>query len=321
MKEFFIGRNDAGQRLDRFTSKAAPLLPNSLIQKYIRTKRIKVNGKPAPRDYRLVLDDVVSMYVNDEYFGDSKLDMIIDEKSNINLDIIYEDENILLVNKQAGILCHSDTSENSDTLVTAIQAYLLKKGEWNPREETSFAPALCNRIDRNTSGIVIAAKNAQSLRIINEKLKLREIDKMYLTIVHGLPNPPQGRIESFWSKDRSKNQAVISKNSGEGKKIAMTEYTTLATEKKLSLLVCRLITGRSHQIRSQLAEKGTPILGDIKYGGEPRNRAFKERVQLLCSYKVVFLFKTDADSLSYLNGKSFEVKDIPFVIKYFPDYY
>jgi 23S rRNA pseudouridine955/2504/2580 synthase len=267
-----------------------------------------------------VLDDVISMYVNDEYFGDSKLDMIIDEKPNINLDVLYEDENILLVNKQAGILCHSDTAENSETLITAIQAYLFKNGEWNPREETSFAPALCNRIDRNTSGFVIAAKNAQSLRIINEKLKLREIDKMYLTIVHGLPNPLQGRIESFWSKDGSKNQAETSKNSGEGKKIAITEYTTLATDKNLSLLECKLITGRSHQIRSQLAEKGTPILGDIKYGGEARNKIYKEKTQLLCSYKVVFLFKTDAGFLSYLNGKSFEVKDISFVTKYFPDF-
>jgi len=209
MKEFYVGSNDAGQRLDRFTSKAAPLLPSSLIQKYIRTKRIKVNGKSAPRDYRLALDDVVSMYVNDEYFENPKTDRVFDDKSNINLGIIYEDINILLVNKQAGILCHSDTSENSDTLITAIQSHLLKNGEWNPHEETSFAPALCNRIDRNTSGIVIAAKNAQSLRILNEKLKMREVDRMYLTIVHGLPNPLQGKIEGFWSKDNSKNQAEI----------------------------------------------------------------------------------------------------------------
>ena len=309
-----------GQRLDRFTSKAAPLLPSPLIQKYIRTKRIKVNGKSAPRDYRLALNDVVSMYVNDEYFENPKPDRVFDDKSNINLDIIYEDKNILLVNKQAGILCHSDTSENSDTLVSAIQSHLFKNGEWNPHEETSFAPALCNRIDRNTSGIVIAAKNAQSLRILNEKLKMREVDRMYLTIVHGLPNPLQGKIEGFWSKDNSKNQAEISKKSSVGAKVAITEYTTLATAKKLSLLECKLITGRTHQIRSQLADKGIPILGDIKYGGEPRNRPYKERTQALCSYKVVFSFKTDTDILSYLNGKTFEVKNIPFVKKYFPDF-
>ena len=177
MKEFTIGKNDAGQRLDRFAGKAAPLLPSSLTQKYIRLKRIKVNGKGAKRDTKLCVGDVVQMYVNDEFFEMPNDDNAYLKVSAPDLDIIYEDENIILVNKEAGVLCHSDGTWSYNTLIARLQAYLYAKHEWRPKEENSFAPALCNRIDRNTQGIVIAAKNAEALRILNDKIKNREIDK------------------------------------------------------------------------------------------------------------------------------------------------
>lgn len=320
MKEFTIGKNDAGQRLDRFAGKAAPLLPSSLTQKYIRLKRIKVNGKGAKRDTKLSLGDIVQMYVNDEFFELPNDDNAYLKVSAPNLNIIYEDENIILVNKEAGVLCHSDGTWSYNTLIARLQAYLYAKQEWRPKDENSFAPALCNRIDRNTQGIVIAAKNAEALRILNDKIKDREIDKYYLTVVCGKPNPPAGRIENYLFKDAKKNQVFIKKTQEPGAKIAITEYQTLTTKGNLSLVECLLLTGRTHQIRVHMASKGTPLLGDGKYGSEKTNRQYKENGQLLCSYKLKFNFKNDSGILNYLNGKVFSITETEFVKKYFPDY-
>jgi len=319
MKEFIVIKNDAGQRLDRFTAKTVPLLPSSLTQKYIRIKRIKVNGKTAKRDYKLVAGDVVQMYINDEFFESPKEDNAYLKVSNPALDIIYNDDNILLINKPAGDLCHSDSGYSYATIISRLQAYLYISGEWRPREENSFTPALCNRIDRNTSGIVIAAKNAESLRIINEKLRLQEIGRYYQTIVHGIPKPPDARLEGHIFKDAVKNRVYVTKNSQPGAKSAVMEYQTIATANKLSLLKCRLFTGRTHQIRAQLADIGHPVLGDSKYGSGRLDRVFGEAKQALCSYKVIFDFKTEASSLSYLTGQIFRLHTIPFVEKYFPD--
>ena len=318
MKEFTIGNNDAGQRLDRFVAKAAPLLPSSLAQKYIRIKRIKVGGKGAKREHKLAVGEVVQMYVNDEFFEAPGTENAYLKISSPSLDIIYEDDNIMLVNKESGVLCHSDSGYDFGSLLSRIHAYLHIKGEWRPREENAFAPALCNRIDRNTSGIVIAAKTADSLRIVNEKIRNREIDKYYLAAVHGVPKPPSGLLEGHIFKDAVKNQVYVTKDSRPGSKPASTEYRTIATANKLSLLECRLITGRTHQIRAQLADFGHPILGDGKYGSERLNKPYNETRQALCSYKLVFQFRTDAGSLSYLNNKTFKINDVPFLKKYFP---
>ena len=318
MREFIIGKNDAGARLDRFVAKAAPLLPASLAQKYIRIKRIKVGGKGAGRDYRLVLDDVVQMYVNDEYFEAPRADNAYLKITDPSLDIIYEDGNILLINKPAGVLCHSDTGFEYSSVIARVQSYLADKGEWRPREENSFRPALCNRIDRNTSGIVIAAKNAEALRIVNEKIKLQEISKYYLAIVHGAPKPPEGRLVGHLFKDAVKNQVYVSRESRPGSKIAAMEYATIKSEGKLTLLECRLITGRTHQIRAQLAEIGHPLLGDGKYGSERLNKPYCETRQALCSYKLTFSFLSDAGPLNYLDGKTFRINDVQILKKYFP---
>jgi len=318
MKEFAIGKNDAGLRLDRFVAKAAPLLPASLAQKYIRIKRIKVGGRGSRRDYKLTCGDTVQMYANDEFFEPPSAENAYLRVADPALDIIYEDDNILLVNKQAGVLCHSDGAYDYGSVISRVQAYLHQKGEWRPREENSFAPALCNRIDRNTFGIVIAAKNAEALRIVNEKIKLREIDKYYLAAVHGAPAPPSGRLEAHLFKDASKNRVFVSKGSRPETKAAAMEYRTIASEGRLSLLECRLITGRTHQIRAQLADFGHPLLGDGKYGSERLNKPYGESHQLLCSYKLVFAFETGAGMLSYLDKSCFRIDDVHFVKKYFP---
>lgn len=208
MRELIIGKNDAGARLDRFVSKALPLLPPALLQKYIRIKRIKVNGGRAQRDQRLTEGDVVQLYINDEFFDKPSEENMFLTLFKPQVDIVYEDENLLLVNKRPGLVVHADETEKVNTLINHIQAYLYQKREWNPRWENAFAPALCNRIDRNTGGMVIAAKNAETLRIINEKIRLREIDKRYLCITVGRPKPPEGRIECFLLKDEQKSRCL-----------------------------------------------------------------------------------------------------------------
>jgi len=264
MREFTIGKNDAGQRLDRFVSKTLPLLPPALLQKYIRLKRIKVNGKGSARDVRLAVGDVLQLYINDEFFEQPNDENRFLSIFTPNLDIVYEDENLLLVNKRPGLVVHADETEKVNTLINHIQAYLYQKREWNPRWENAFAPALCNRIDRNTGGIVIAAKNAETLRIINDKIREHELRKSYLCITVGRPNPPQGRIEGFLRKDEAKKLVTFHHKPVTGGKTAVTLYKTLQTRGELSLVECELLTGRTHQIRVSMAEIGCPLLGDGK---------------------------------------------------------
>ncbi len=317
MKEFTIGRNDSGQRLDRFVGKAVPLLPESLLQKYIRLKRIKVNGRGSKRDCRLNEGDIISLYINDEFFETPREENAYLKVGSPKLEIVYEDENILLADKKPGVLCHSAGAWDYNTLIAHIQAYLAQKGEWDPKRENSFTPALCNRIDRNTGGIVIAAKNAEALRILNEKIRDREIEKYYLCAVQGRPKPSQGRLENFLFKDASKNQVFIKKKNEPGVRTAITEYRVLRSAGGLSLLECRLLTGRTHQIRAQMAYAGYPLLGDGKYGVEKLNRSYGEKGQALYSYKLVFRFPTGAGILDYLRGREFVVSRVDFAEKYF----
>ncbi len=317
MKEFTIQKNDAGQRLDRFVAKAVPLLPASLAQKYIRIKRIKLCGKGAARDTRLRAGDTVQMYVNDEFFQKPTEENAYLSIVRPSLNVVYEDENILLADKKQGMLCHSDGGWSPNTLIANIQAYLYQKKEWDPKAENAFAPALCNRIDRNTAGIVIAAKNAEALRIMNEKIKLREIDKYYLCAVHGRPQPASGTLRGYLFKDAAKNQVFVRTAPCPGAKEAVTAYRVLLTERNLSLVECRLLTGRTHQIRAQMAAAGWPLLGDGKYGVNRLNREYGETAQALRSYKLVFSFQTDAGALNYLKNRSFESGKQEFVEKYF----
>ena len=308
MKEFTIKANDAGQRLDRFVGKAVPLLPESLLQKYIRLKRIKVNGKGAKRDTRLALGDTLQLYINDEFFERPREENSYLKVGTPRLDIVYEDENILLVDKKPGVLCHSAGVWDYNTLIANIQAYMAQKGEWRPKEENSFTPALCNRIDRNTGGIVIAAKNAAALRVLNDKIRDREIEKYYLCA---------GRLENYLFKDADKNQVYVKSKPEPGARTAVTEYRVLRTNGALSLVECRLLTGRTHQIRAQMAHAGWPLLGDGKYGVERVNRSYGEKGQALYSYRLEFTFQTDAGCLEYLRGKEFRVKSVDFAEKYF----
>lgn len=318
MKELTIKKNDAGQRLDRFVGKAVPLLPESLLQKYIRLKRIKLNGKGAKRDTRLNEGDVLSLYINDEFFEKPKEENSYLRVGKPRLDIVYEDGNILLADKKPGVLCHSAGEWDYNTLIANIQARAYQSGEWRPKEENSFAPALCNRIDRNTGGIVIAAKTAEALRIINEKIREREIEKYYLCVTRGAPKQSEGVLHGYIFKDAKKNRVYVRSKPEPGAREAITYYRVLAERGGLALIECRLGTGRTHQIRAQFAAAGYPLLGDGKYGTESANRALGESGQLLYSYKLEFAFKSDAGALNYLNNQSFKVEKVDFMEKYFP---
>ena len=317
MRELTIGKNDAGQRLDRFVAKSLPLLPSALLQKYIRLKRIKVNGGRAERDYRLKEGDTLQLYINDEFFDKPREENMFLTLIRPSLEIVYEDENLMLLNKRPGLVVHADETEKVNTLINHIQAYLYQKREWNPRWENAFTPALCNRIDRNTGGIVIAAKNAETLRIINEKIRDREIDKRYLCITLGAPKPAEGKIECFLLKDEKKKQVAVYHKPVPGGKTAVTKYRTLEKRGELALVEVELLTGRTHQIRASFADLGCPLLGDGKYGRGEANKRYGETRQALYSYRLTFDFPTDAGILNYLKGRSFTVETVPFRDKYF----
>lgn len=315
MKEFKINKNDAGQRLDKFLTKAVPELPVGLLYKYIRTKRIKCNGKRCQIADRLVEGDVLSLYIGDEFFAPpAQPDFMLTDSA---VTIVYEDENILLADKPAGLLCHGDDGESRHTLINKICRYLYEKGEYLPERESSFTPALCNRIDRNTAGIVIAAKNAEALRILCDKIRDREIEKSYKCIIHGQIAPPAGTLRGFLKKDSKTNTVAVYSCSRDGALTAVTHYRTLRTDGALSLLEVTLETGRTHQIRAQMAAAGHPLLGDTKYGTAALNRPYGESWQALCSFRVKFAFVTDAGALSYLAGRSFEIRKPGFEQKYF----
>ena len=318
MREFHIGKNDENQRLDRFLGKAVPLLPASLAQKYIRLKRIKVNGARAQRDQKLVAGDILQCYINDEFFESPSEENVYLTITTPRLKIVYEDENLMLLNKRPGLVVHADETEKVNTLINHIQAYLYQKREWNPKWENAFTPALCNRIDRNTGGIVIAAKTAEALRVMNQKIKDREMDKRYLAIVEGSPKPRDGSLKGYLFKDAKKNRVFVTDTPQPGSKSCQTDYRTLASANGLTLVECKLITGRTHQIRAQFAHAGHPLLGDGKYG--KLDKRFDRNYQALYSYRLTFDFTTDAGSLEYLNRKSFQVEHVDFVEEYFPDY-
>lgn len=316
MKKFTIDKNDENKRLDRFILKVCPDLPQALMYKYIRLKKIKVNSKRAQINTRLCCGDEVSAYISDEFFKvrPKNFDFL---SAPDRLNIVYEDENILLADKPQGLLVHPDKNEYRDTLIGRIQHYLYNKKEYDPEIENSFAPALANRIDRNTAGIVIAAKNAQALKILCEKIKEREIDKRYLAVVHGIPKKKSDILESYLEKNREKNKVYLSNKKTENNLTIRTKYRTLVSKNNLSLLEIELLTGRTHQIRAHFASIGHPLLGDGKYGNLKEDKKLGYVKQALYSYKLTFDFASDAGILNYLDKKSFSVKEVWFADELF----
>jgi len=311
MKQITVKANDAGQRLDKFLQKTFRQLPPAMMYKAIRKKDIKRNGKRIAAEDKLQADDVLSIYLPDDVLEVSAPVYEFMQASR-NLSIVYEDEHVILLNKPVGLLVHPDDREFGDTLIFRVQRYLYEKGEYDPDAEQSFVPSLVNRIDRNTCGIVIAAKTAVALRILNDKLKHREIEKHYMCLVYGHMPRQTDLLEGYLDKSESHNRVYISDQEGQGRHIA-TRYTVLGEKNGVSLLDIDLLTGRTHQIRAHMASIGHPLVGDGKYGKNQQNKAFGITKQALCSYKLIFRFPTDAAELNYLRGKEFTLDDIWFV--------
>lgn len=309
MRVLNVNKNDAGQRLDKFLSKAVPSLPTSLMYKLVRTKKIKVNRKRTEHTYFLCEGDTVELFIKEEFFDAPSENTSL--KLTPHIDIIYEDENIMLVDKRAGMIVHSDDKESTNTLISHICAYLYQKGEYDPEKENSFTPSLCNRIDRNTGGIVIAAKNAAALRIMNEKIKNREMKKKYLAAVHGVFDKKEGELTGYLVKDQKTNTVKVYKERpkyGDAKNI-ITRYRVIGEKKGLSLLEVDLVTGRTHQIRAHMSSIGHPLLGDGKYGVNRDDKKLGYKFQALYSYSLEFRFKGDSGELSYLNERKFEISE------------
>lgn len=315
MRTFIINENDSGQRLDKFIAKAVKNLPKNLMYKYIRLKRIKINGKRCEISTRLNVGDEIQLYINDEFFETPKDDSFMSVSPNI--DVIYEDENIILVDKPSGLVVHEDADNSIDTLINRIKRYLYNKKEYDPNNELSFTPALCNRLDRNTSGIVICAKNAESLRVLNEKIKNRELHKYYLCVCLGILDKKQDTLKNYLFKDEKSKTVHIENTKKPCNKQILTKYKVLKEKNNLSLVEIDLLTGRTHQIRAHMAYIGHPLLGDGKYGINKVNRKYSVTAQALCAYRLAFDFKTNAGILEYLNNKSFKAKEPWFVRKYF----
>lgn len=301
MKEFKIDKNSQGLRLDKFMFKLMPTQKSGEIYMALRKKKVRVNGKHKDGAYRLCLDDLVYIYMNDECFDTRTNATFSWEAADSNINIVYEDENILIINKPSG-MPSQDTDNISDSLESRMRSYLFKKGELDLSCPAPFIPSLCHRIDRNTSGLVIGAKNSSALRIINQKIKDKEIRKFYLCQTQHTPNPPQGRICGWLTRDKSTRRMLFSKEKPKSSPDAVwceTLYKTLKAGTPATV-EAELLTGRTHQIRAGFSAIGCPLTGDVKYGAKTDG---KKEYQHLVSYKIIFDFKTFGDSLEYLKDK------------------
>jgi 23S rRNA pseudouridine955/2504/2580 synthase len=307
MREITVNKNDADQRVDKFLSKTLPKLPKNLMYKYIRNKKIKVNGKRCQIDQRLEENDILRLYIAEEFFDVKKDTTFLQVSSDI--DVVYEDENIIVMNKPVGLLTHGDIHEGSDTLVNRMKKYLYEKNEYRYENEQSFTPSLAHRIDRNTQGLVIGAKNAESLREVNRFIREGYIDKFYLALVEGIL-PKKHDVWIHYHK--KENQKIkISKNMKEGSKEVKLEYKVLDVRNKISLVEVELHSGKSHQIRAQFASEGYPLLGDFRYGAGKKDFIY----QALCAYRLCFHIQ-DESSLAYLNDKEIKLTSI-ILLDYF----
>ena len=308
MKIITVGKNDAGQRLDKFLLKAVRGLPLSLLYKDLRTKKIKLNGKRTTGNALLTEGDEIRLFIKDEFFdapdeSDARTLGAIRPK----LSVVFEDENLMILNKRPGVLVHEDADGGENTLILHIKAYLYGKGEYDPAAEQSFAPALCNRIDRNTGGMVIAAKNAAALRDMNERIREGEISKFYLAAVHGKMEKREATLCAYLRKDSAKNQVTVHDTPFPGAKKILTRYRVLAEKNGRSLLEVELLTGRTHQIRAHLSHIGHPLLGDGKYGHNEDDRKMGYKYQALYAYRLRMDFSQKGGVLDYLRGREFRI--------------
>jgi len=305
MRTITISAKYDNKRIDRVLKDIFNRAPASAIHKALRKKDIKVNGIRASKETILHKGDTVDIYINDDI-----LDGIDSNSSYINnkgFSIVYEDQNLIIINKAQGVPVHPDREQTTGTLIDRVHSYLIEKGEYNPENPDVFAPSLCHRLDRNTGGIVIIAKNAVSLKVLLEAIKNKSIKKYYQCIVHGVPSKKNAELHDYLTKDERKSRVFISNTKTPGALEIITRYKVLSEDNNSSRLEVELVTGRTHQIRAHLAYIGHPIIGDGKYGTNETNRSSSFKFQALWAYKVKFEFK-EQNHLYYLNNRIFEVE-------------
>lgn len=307
MLKIVVEKNETEQRLDRFLKKYLNEASSGFIYKMLRKKNITRNGKRANPEDLIVEGDTVELYLSEETIAKFRKTPKNPE-SESKLDIVYEDENILLMNKPSGILSHSTGEEFEPNMVDYMIGYLIRSGSYVPRMEKTFSPAICNRLDRNTSGLLIGAKSYDALKKINDAIKRMEIEKYYLTIVKGnFPEPMEKR--SFLVKDEVRNRAEVISQEMEGAKEIITRFSPKERFNGYTLLEVQIVTGRTHQIRSQLYAMGYAVIGDEKYGNRSLNRELREKYGLKSQWlhceKLIF-GGLDGE-MAYLNGRVFEV--------------
>lgn len=306
MKEIYIGKNEGNQRIDKFLRKYMPKASLSFIYKMLRKKNIKVNHQKSSNTYILQQGDTVQIYFSDETLEKFKETKNIPQVEK-SFSIIYEDDNILLVDKPSGLLIHGDKKSGDNTLVNQVIKYLYDKGSYDPQKEKTFVPASVNRLDRNTSGLVIFGKNYPSVQILNEMLRDNDkVKKYYLAMVAGTISKEMV-LKGYLVKDEKLNQVRLLDRAVEGSKFIHTIVKPVKADQNYSLVEVEIVTGRSHQIRLHLASIKTPIIGDLKYGDRRINHNLKEKLQLnrqfLHGYKLHF---NDAmGHLDYLTKKTF----------------
>ncbi|WP_341877072.1 RluA family pseudouridine synthase [Defluviitalea saccharophila] len=314
MKEIQITQNDANQRLDKFLMKYMNQSSKGFIYKMLRKKRIKYNGKKGEGNEKLQIGDTIQLYLADETINQFRALKDVNKVSR-TFSIIFEDEQILLCNKPLGLLVHPDQNNNQNTLADEILSYLVEQGEYNPHETAGFTPAVCNRLDRNTSGIIIAGKTLNALQAMNQMIKENKIQKYYLTIVKGTIKTP-GVLKGYHKKNQKTNEVEILDEYEEGSKYVETHFTPIVNNSDYTLLEIQLITGRSHQIRAHLSKINHPIIGDSKYGDIKVNDYFKSKYglkhQFLHAYKIKFA--ECPEDFGYLENRSFKA-ELPDIYK------
>ena len=314
MKSFTAGTNEEGVRLSRFVESVTKDMPRSMMYKAFRNKRIKVNGKRAEPDTRLHQNDLIELYINDEFFpAGAAAPAKKPPRRQPPVTVIYEDGNIAVLYKPAHLLCHSDRTGDAN-LVDAFAAYLQAKGEYDPHAEQRFAPAICNRLDRGTEGLVIAAKSYAALRDMNAIIRDNQMKKEYLTITVG--TPPAGRHIAWLQHSEKSNKVRIHAREAEGYKQIITEVTPIRQNGPFTLCRIGLITGRTHQIRAHLAYLWHPVLGDIKYGNRKMNERTGLKTQALCAQRLTFDRIPQDNILHELSGRVIKLED-PAIVRQF----
>jgi 23S rRNA pseudouridine955/2504/2580 synthase len=305
MRSIIINEKYDNKRIDKIIKEIFPDMPVNALYKAFRKRDIKVNGIRVKEDHIVSNKDKVEIFITDEIIEAVPLKEQI--SNNKGFSVVYEDDNLLIVNKDQGIAVHPDKEETKNTLIDLVKVYLTAKGEYKPENPDSFTPSLCHRLDRNTGGLVIIAKNNKSLKIILDKIKFKEIKKFYQCLVKGKPEKNSGELKAFLEKDEHNSRVYIHNERKRGSTEIITGYKVLSYENDISRLEVELVTGKTHQIRAHLSYLGHPIIGDGKYSTNAINRPSGFKYQALWACRIVFDFK-DAGFLNYLKGKQFEVK-------------